>query len=57
MAHPERIDDARNTKKTSQDNLYQKRPTRRPKVRWKDDVWNDVKKWELLIAEKKDGGQ
>jgi len=36
-------DDARNTKKMYHANLHQKRPTGRPKARWKDDVENYTK--------------
>jgi hypothetical protein len=38
------MDDARNTKKIYQANLYQKRPKGRPKARWKNYVQNDVRK-------------
>jgi hypothetical protein len=46
MGHLERMDDATNTKKKYQPNLYQKRPKSSPKARWKDDVGNDIKRWE-----------
>jgi len=38
------MDDTRNAKKIYQTNLHQKRPKGRPKVRWKDEVENDIRK-------------
>jgi hypothetical protein len=44
MGHLHRMDDTRNAKKMYQTNLHWKRPKGRPKVRWKDEVENDIRK-------------
>jgi len=54
MGHLQRIDGARNTKKTYQANLHQE-----DKARWKDDVENDTRKRGIVnwgkVAQDRDG--
>jgi hypothetical protein len=51
------MDDARNSKKLYQANLFHKRPKGRPKARWKDDVDNDIRKigstnWREVVQDR-----